>query len=55
MQTTATYGTLYLIPITLGDNNPHDVLPQTVQRAVDMMDTFIVENEKVARKFIKSI
>ena len=55
MQTTATYGTLYLIPITLGDNNPHDVLPQTVQRAVDMMDTFIVENEKVARKFIKSM
>ena len=48
-------GKLYLIPNTLGETNPMDVLPQTVQRAVELMNTFVVENEKDARKFIKSI
>ena len=49
-------GTLYLIPITLGETtNPMDVLPQTVKRSIEMLDIFIVENEKTARKFIKSI
>jgi 16S rRNA (cytidine1402-2'-O)-methyltransferase len=50
-----TKGKLYLIPITLGESNPHDVLPQTVQRAIELIDCYIVENEKTARKFIKSI
>jgi len=57
-------GKLYLIPITLGDpssseplkqSNPLDVLPQTVKRVIELLDTYIVENEKTARKFIKSI
>ena len=48
-------GKLYLIPTTLGEMNPHDVLPQTVKRAIDFIDNYIVENEKTARKFIKSI
>jgi 16S rRNA (cytidine1402-2'-O)-methyltransferase len=48
-------GKLYLIPTTLGDCNPEDVLPQTVKRAIDLIDVFIVESEKTARKFIKSI
>ena len=48
-------GKLYLIPITLGESNPDDVLPQTVKRAVELIDCYIVENEKTARKFIKSI
>jgi 16S rRNA (cytidine1402-2'-O)-methyltransferase len=48
-------GKLYLIPNTLGETNPMDVLPQTVQRAIELMNTFVVENEKDARKFIKSI
>ena len=48
-------GKLYLIPTTLGEMDPHDVLPQTVKRAVDFIDDYIVENEKTARKFIKSI
>lgn len=48
-------GKLYLIPITLGDSNPDDVLPQTVKRAIEFIDCYIVENEKTARKFIKSI
>jgi 16S rRNA (cytidine1402-2'-O)-methyltransferase len=48
-------GKLYLIPTTLGEMNPDDVLPQTVKRAIDFIDFYIVENEKTARKFIKSI
>jgi 16S rRNA (cytidine1402-2'-O)-methyltransferase len=48
-------GKLYLIPTTLGEMNPHDVLPQTVKRAIDFIDDYIVENEKTARRFIKSI
>lgn len=48
-------GKLYLIPTTLGECNPEDVLPQTIKRALEFIDTYIVENEKTARKFIKSV
>lgn len=54
------YGKLYLIPITLSNPGetsvaPEDVLPQTIKRVIDFIDDYIVENEKTARKFIKSI
>ena len=48
-------GKLYLIPITLGDNEPLEVLPLTVKSTIEFIDDYIVENEKTARKFIKSI
>ena len=53
-------GKLYLIPITLSNPGettvvPEDVLPQTIKRTIDFVDDYIVENEKTARKFIKSI
>ncbi len=48
-------GKLYLIPTTLGDNNPFEVLPITVKQIIEKTDTFIVENEKTARRFIKKI
>jgi 16S rRNA (cytidine1402-2'-O)-methyltransferase len=48
-------GKLYLIPTTLGEMNPEDVMPQTIKRSVDFIDDYIVENDKTARKFIKSI
>ncbi|MDP3354051.1 MAG: SAM-dependent methyltransferase, partial [Flavobacteriaceae bacterium] len=48
-------GKLYLIPTTLGDNNPMEVLPITVRNTILQLDNFIVENEKTARKFIKNI
>lgn len=48
-------GKLYLIPTTLGEVEPDDVLPQTVKRAIDFITDYVVENEKTARKFIKSI
>jgi 16S rRNA (cytidine1402-2'-O)-methyltransferase len=47
-------GKLYLIPTTLGDCDPIDVLPQTIKRCIDFIDDYIVENEKTARKCIKS-
>ena len=46
-------GKLYLIPTTLGDCDPFDVLPSTVKRAIEFIEDYIVENEKTARKAIK--
>ena len=48
-------GKLYLIPTTLGDNAPMEVLPITVKQTIEFCDFFIVENEKTARRFIKKI
>ncbi|WP_339630935.1 SAM-dependent methyltransferase [Bizionia echini] len=53
--TTSKLGKLYLIPTTLGDTNPLDVLPVTIKNTIESIDIFIVENEKTARRFIKSI
>jgi 16S rRNA (cytidine1402-2'-O)-methyltransferase len=47
-------GKLYLIPTTLGESDPSDVLPIRISRTNDFIDDYIVENEKTARKFIKS-
>ncbi len=49
------FGNLYLIPTTLGDNEPLEVLPISVKKVVEQVDYFIVENEKSARRFIKKI
>jgi len=48
-------GILYLIPTTLGDTEPLNVLPLTVKKIIEQIDTYIVENEKTARRFIKKI
>ena len=48
-------GVLYLIPTTLGENEPLEVMPISVKKIVEEIDCFIVENEKTARKFIKRI
>ncbi len=48
-------GKLYLIPCTLGDNPPLEVLPLLVKKAIEEIDFFVVEHEKNARAFIKSI
>ncbi len=48
-------GKLYLIPTTMGECDPMDVLPQTVKRAIELIDYYIVENEKTARKSIKAV
>lgn len=48
-------GNLYLIPCTLGDTPPLEVLPFLVKKAVEEIDHYVVEHEKSARRFIKSI
>lgn len=48
-------GKLYLIPTTLGDNEPLEVLPFSVKKNVEQTRHFIVENEKSARRFIKRL
>lgn len=50
-----TNGTLYLIPVMLGETAANEVLPAGVLRAVELIDDYIVENGKVARKFIKAM
>lgn len=48
-------GKLYLIPTTLGGENPQDVLPGKVKQVLEKIDDFIVENEKTARRHIKKL
>jgi len=49
------HGKLFLIPTTLGENEPLEVLPISIKRAIEDIDYYIVENEKTARRFIKKI
>jgi len=48
-------GKLYLIPTTLGDSNPIEVLPYAIKKIIEKVDHYIVENEKTARKSIKLV
>jgi len=48
-------GTLYLIPTTLGENEPLEVLPILVKKRIEEINFYIAENEKSARRFIKKI
>jgi len=49
------FGTLYFIPVTLGDDNITHVLPDDVIHITRSLNRFIVENEKTARHFLASI
>ena len=51
----STTGSLYLIPTTLGENEPLEVLPLSVKQIIEKTNHYIVENEKSARRFIKKI
>ncbi len=48
-------GKLYLIPTTLGDTEPLEVLPISIKGAIENIDYYVVENEKSARRFIKKV
>jgi 16S rRNA (cytidine1402-2'-O)-methyltransferase len=49
-------GKLYLLPVPLGDDaDPKEVLPVTIEKSIEFIDHYIVENEKTARRFIKAI
>lgn len=47
-------GTLYLIPVPLGPNDPADVLPTPVLQQVRALDTYVAEHAKSARAFLKA-
>ena len=48
-------GKLYLIPCPLGEVPPLAVLPISVKQSIERIDHYIVEHQKDARRFIKSI
>ena len=49
-------GTLYLIPTTLGDTcETIDVIPKKVVDIINSIDEYVVENEKTARKYLKTV
>ncbi|KAA2216872.1 MULTISPECIES: SAM-dependent methyltransferase [Maribacter] len=52
---TSKKGKLYLIPSTLGEIPPLEVLPISIKRAIEEINIYIVENEKTARHFIKKL
>jgi 16S rRNA (cytidine1402-2'-O)-methyltransferase len=48
-------GTLYMVPVTLGDDNLSYVIPTDVIQLVKGLEYFVVENEKSARRFLGSV
>lgn len=52
---TLVVGKIYLIPTTLGDNAPLEVMPISIKGTIERIDHYIVENEKTARHFIKRV
>lgn len=48
-------GTLYLIPSTLGEDSPVNVLPGIVPETISRLRHFIVEDVRTARRFLKKI
>ncbi|TWI03287.1 16S rRNA (cytidine1402-2'-O)-methyltransferase [Flavobacterium tiangeerense] len=55
MNSKTSLGKLYLIPTTMGECDPMDVFPQTIKRSIELLDHYIVENDKTARKSIKLV
>ena len=45
-------GKLYLIPSPLGDNDPVEVIPQSVLGTACSLGIFVVEEERTARRFL---
>lgn len=48
-------GALYLIPTTLGDENPYKVMPMDIKPIAQNTKFYFVENERSARRFLKKI
>ncbi len=47
--------TLYLIPVTLGETPPNQVIPLYNTEIISGISFFIVENIRTARRFLKSV
>ena len=43
---------LFLIPSTLGDTPIDNILPGMIQKVINSVDCYIVENERTARRFL---
>jgi 16S rRNA (cytidine1402-2'-O)-methyltransferase len=54
MKSAALYGKLYLIPTTMGDCDPMDVLPQTVKEQSILLTIILLKMIR-ARKSIKEV
>ncbi|MDD4929818.1 MAG: SAM-dependent methyltransferase [Gallionella sp.] len=52
---TIQYGTLYLIPCTLGDTEASQVLPQHVIDIARSLQHYVVEQPKTARQFLSAL
>lgn len=50
-----TLGTLYLIPCRLADETTHTTLPEAISTVTAKIKTFLVEDEKSARRFLRSL
>lgn len=48
-------GKLYLIPTTLGEIDPISTVPASVYQIINEIDTYLVENEKWARQYLKKL
>lgn len=48
-------GKLFLIPTTLGDENPYQVLPENIKPLIESIKFYFVENTRSARRFIKKV
>lgn len=55
MTNSITPGTLYFIPVTLGDDRLEYALPSHVIEIAQNLEVFVVENEKTARHFLSLI
>lgn len=55
MENSEGLGKLYLIPSLMGDVEPLEVLPMAVRKVIDLVEHYVVENEKSARAFIKRV
>ena len=46
-------GTVYLIPSTLGDMAPLEVLPISIKQAIEKIDHYVVENESYPKPVVR--
>src|SRR5688572_13694146 len=49
------HGTLYLVPVLLGDSGLSEVLPEYTLKITAGLKLFIAENAKSARQFLKKV
>jgi len=48
-------GTLYLIPMTMGEYNMENTIPRGVQELMENVNVFVVENLKTTRRYLRKV